>query len=56
MAEKLRFFDIIVKKPFETDDYEVVVKETRRGKIKIAFAVSPYTNKKMARIIGRVEE
>ena len=52
MAEKLKFFDLKAKKYFETDSYEVVVKETKRGKIKIAFAVSPYTSKKFARILG----
>ncbi|MEM0377776.1 MAG: hypothetical protein QXP68_01090 [Thermosphaera sp.] len=52
MAEKLKFFDLKAKKYFETDKYDVVIKETKRGKIKIAFAVSPYTNKKFARIIG----
>jgi len=52
MPEKLRFFDLTKKKHFETDKYEVVIKETKRGKIKIAFAVSPYSGKKFARILG----
>lgn len=56
MPEKLKFFDIKEKKAFETDKYEVVVKETKRGKIKIAFAVSPYTGKKVARILGPVKQ
>jgi len=54
--EKLKFFDIVTKKPFETDKYEVVIKETKRGKIRIAFAISPYTGKKVARILGPVKE
>lgn len=53
MAEKLRFFDLRAKQYFETDNYEVVVKETPRGRFKIAFAVSPLTGKKCARIIGK---
>ncbi|ADV65244.1 hypothetical protein [Desulfurococcus mucosus] len=52
MPEKLKFFDLKAKKYFETDQYEVVVKETKRGKIKIAFATSPYSGKKFARILG----
>lgn len=52
MPEKLKFFDLKAKKYFETEHYEVVEKVTKRGKIKIAFAVSPYTGKKFARIIG----
>ncbi|MEZ0289745.1 MAG: hypothetical protein ABWJ42_01480 [Sulfolobales archaeon] len=53
MAEKIKFFDIVAKKPFETDKYEVVVKETKGGrKVRIAFAVSPYTGKRIARILG----
>ncbi|ADI31552.1 hypothetical protein [Staphylothermus hellenicus] len=56
MAEKLKFFDLKAKKYFETDKYEVIIKETKRGKIKIAFAVSPYTGKRFARILGPVKE
>ncbi|MEZ0394679.1 MAG: hypothetical protein ABWK00_06550 [Desulfurococcaceae archaeon] len=53
MPEKLKFFDLKAKKYFETDKYEVVIKETKRGKIKIAFAESPYNpGKKFARILG----
>jgi len=52
MPEKLKFFDLKAKKYFETDKYEVVEKETKRGKIKIAFATSPYTGKRFARILG----
>jgi len=52
MPEKLKFFDLKAKKYFETDQYEIVEKETSRGKIRIAFAVSPYTGKKFARILG----
>ncbi len=53
MAEKLKFFDIVAKKPFETDQYTVEVRTTKKGrKVKIAFAISPYTGKKIARILG----
>ncbi len=52
MPEKLKFFDLKAKKYFETDKYEIVEKETKRGKIRIAFAVSPYTGKRFARILG----
>lgn len=52
MADKLKFFDIVAKKPFETDKYEVVTKETKRGLVEIAFAESPYTGKRIARILG----
>ena len=56
MVEKLKFYDLKAKQYFETDKYEVVVKETKRGKVKIAFATSPYTGKKIARILGPVKE
>lgn len=52
MAEKLAFFDLKAKKHFETDQYEVVEKVTKRGTVKMAFAVSPYTGKKYGRIIN----
>lgn len=55
MPEKLRFFDLKAKKFFETDKYEIVVKETKRGKIKMARAVSPYTGKVYYRILGKAE-
>lgn len=53
MPEKLRFYDLKAKQYFETDNYEIVEKETSRGKVKIAFAISPYTGKKFARPLGR---
>jgi len=31
MADKLKFFDLKAKQHFETDNYEVVIKETRRA-------------------------
>ncbi|MEM1876717.1 MAG: hypothetical protein QXH21_08050 [Ignisphaera sp.] len=55
--EKLKFFDIKEKKPFETDQYRIEIKETKTGrKVKIAYAVSPYTGKEVARILGTVKE
>lgn len=52
MAEKLKFFDIKAKKAFETDQYTIVEKETKQGKkVKIAYAESPYTGKKIARFV-----
>ncbi len=58
MAKKLKFFDIKAKKPFETDQYEVKIVERKKrgGKVKIAFAKSPYTGIRVARIIGPVKE
>jgi hypothetical protein len=53
MPEKLKFFDIVAKKPFETDQYTVEIMTTKKGrKVKIAFAISPYTGKKIASILG----
>lgn len=55
--EKLKFFDIKEKKPFETDQYTIEVKETKVGKkIKVAVATSPYTGIKTTRILGTVKE
>jgi len=56
MADKLKFFDLKAKQHFETDNYEVVIKETRRGKLKIAYATSPFTGKKYTKILGTVKE
>ena len=55
MAEKIKFFDLKAKKFYETDKYEIVVKETKRGKIKMAKAVSPYTGKTYYKILGKAE-
>ncbi len=53
---KLKFFDIKAKKPFETDEYEVKIYTQKSGrKVKIAFAKSPYTGIRVARIIGPAE-
>jgi len=53
MAEKLKFFDIKAKKEFYTDKYEIkIVEKKKGGKVKIAFAKSPYTGIKCARILG----
>jgi len=56
MPEKLKFFDLVAKKPFETDQYEIIEKETKRGIVRIAIAVSPYTGKKAARILGNIKK
>ncbi len=57
MPEKLKFFDIKAKKPFYTDKYEIkIVEKKKGGKVKIAFAISPYTGIRVARIIGPVKE
>jgi len=56
MPEKLKFFDIVAKQPFETDQYEVIEKETKRGITRIAIAVSPFTGKRVARIIGNTKK
>lgn len=54
--QKLRFYDIKVKQSFETDEYEVVEKETPRGKMMFAVATSPYTGIKVWRILGKAQE
>ncbi|MEB3845199.1 MAG: hypothetical protein LRS48_05940 [Desulfurococcales archaeon] len=53
--EKIKFFDLKAKQFFETDEYEIVIKETKRGKIKMAKAVSPLTGKVYYRILGKAE-
>lgn len=55
--EKMKFFDIKEKKPFETDQYTIEVRETKSGKkVKLAVAISPYTGKKTVRLLGTVKE
>ncbi|MEB3859659.1 MAG: hypothetical protein LRS43_00450 [Desulfurococcales archaeon] len=57
MPEKLKFFDVKAKKPFETDKYEVEIRQQKSGrKVRIAFAKSPYTGIRVARILGPVKE
>ncbi|MCE4613333.1 MAG: hypothetical protein F7C07_05830 [Desulfurococcales archaeon] len=57
MPEKLKFFDVKAKKPFETDKYEVEIRQQKSGrKVRIAFARSPYTGIRVARILGPVKE
>lgn len=55
VPEKLKFYDLKAKQPFETDNYEIIEKDTVRGKIKIAIATSPYTGKKYARPLGKAQ-
>ena len=54
--EKLKFYDIKARQSFETSEYEVVEKETPRGKMLFAVATSPYTGIKVWRILGRAQE
>ncbi len=51
--QKLKFYDIKAKKAFETDNYEVVEKQTARGPMMFAVATSPHTGKKVYRLLGR---
>ncbi len=51
--QKLKFYDIKAKKPFETDKYEVVEKQTARGPMLFAVATSPYTGTKVYRLLGK---
>ena len=49
----MKFYDVKAKKAFETDRYELVEKNTPRGVMQFAVAVSPYTGVKVCRILGR---
>lgn len=51
--QKLRFYDIKAKQSFETDNYEVIEKETARGPMMFAVAKSPFTGIKVYRLLGR---
>lgn len=51
--QKLKFYDIKAKKPFETDNYEVMEKQTARGPMLFAVATSPYTGTKIYRLLGK---
>jgi len=51
--KKLKFYDIKAKQAFETDKYEVIEKETKRGKMKFAVAISPFTGLKVYRLLGK---
>ena len=54
--ERLRFYDIKARQTFETDNYEVVERETPRGRMLFAVATSPYTGIKVWRILGKAKE
>jgi len=51
--QKLKFYDIKAKQAFETDNYEIIEKQTARGPMLFAVATSPYTGKKVYRLLGR---
>jgi hypothetical protein len=51
--QKVKFYDIKAKKAFETDNYEVVEKQTARGTMLFAVAASPYTGIKVYRLLGK---
>jgi len=53
---KLRFYDIKARQSFETSDYELVEKETSRGRFVFAVAVSPYSGIKVWRIVGKASD
>jgi hypothetical protein len=53
MPQTLKFYDVKAKQAFETDKYEVVEKNTARGPMLFAVATSPYTGKKIYRLVGR---
>jgi hypothetical protein len=50
---KLKFYDIKAKQSFETDQYEVVEKQTARGPMLFAVATSPFTGIKVWRLLGK---
>jgi hypothetical protein len=51
--QKLKFYDVRAKQPFETDQYEVVERQTAGGSMLFAVATSPYTGIKVWRLLGR---
>ena len=51
--QKLKFYDIKAKKPFETDVYEVIEKQTPRGPMMFAVTTSPHTGTKIYRLLGK---
>ena len=55
-GQKLKFYDIKARQTFESDEYEVVEKETPRGKMLFAVTTSPYTGIKVWRILGKTRE
>jgi hypothetical protein len=51
--KKLRFYDVRARQPFETDQYEVVERQTARGPMLFAVATSPLTGIRVWRLLGR---
>ena len=51
--QKLNFYDIKAKLAFETDQYEVIEKQTARCPMMFAVAKSPYTGIKVYRLLGK---
>ncbi|MCC6019852.1 MAG: DNA-binding protein CC1 [Thermoproteaceae archaeon] len=50
---KLKFYDIKARQSFETEQYEIVEKQTARGPMLFAVAASPYTGIKVWRLLGK---
>ena len=51
--KKLKFYDLKARQSFETDEYEVVERQTARGPMLFAVAESPLTGMKVWRLLGR---
>ena len=54
--QKLKFYDIKAKQSFETDQYEVVERETPRGPMRFAVTTSPFTGTKVWRLLGKKKQ
>jgi hypothetical protein len=51
--KKLKFYDVKARQSFETEQYEIVEKQTARGPMLFAVATSPLTGNKVWRLLGR---
>jgi len=53
---RLKFYDLKARRSFETDEYEVVERQTARGPMLFAVATSPLTGIRVWRLLGRAPE
>ena len=51
--KRLKFYDVKARQSFETDEYEIVERQTARGPMLFAVTESPLTGIKVWRLLGK---
>ena len=53
--KRLKFYDVKARQSFETDEYEIVERQTARGPMLFAVTESPLTGIKDWRLLGKAQ-